>query len=123
MNRGALSALSADDLVVRFEDAAIQQAYELDAGRQSEVNRLYWILNDIRDELKRRKGDQRRALLILYDHPNPQVSLKAAKATLAVEPALARAKLQQIRDMRHYPQSLEAGMSLWNLETGVYKAT
>jgi hypothetical protein len=75
------------------------------------------------DELRVRKGDQRRALLALYDHPSVQVRLKAAKATLAVAPLEARAALEAIRASNWQPQALDAGMSLRNLDNGVFKPT
>jgi hypothetical protein len=86
-----------------------------------EVNRLFDRLKEIEHELKTRHGDQRRALMVLYDHPNMQVQVKAAKATLAVAPKAARAALESVKAAKWQPQSLEAGMSLWNLDRGVYK--
>jgi hypothetical protein len=73
--------------------------------------------------IKERVGDQRRALLRLYDHPNAQVRLKAVKATLAVVPEAALRKLKAIADSHEYPQAGEAGMSLLNLERGIFKPT
>jgi hypothetical protein len=52
-----------------------------------------------------------------------QVRIKAAKNTLAIEPDAARNLLKEIQASKHYPQAMEAGMSLWNLETGVFKPT
>jgi Domain of unknown function (DUF2019) len=75
----------------------------------------------IEDELKTRDGDQRRELLSLYNHPNAQVRLNAIKATLAVAPEIARQALQAIADSREYPQAGDAGMSLWNLEQGIFE--
>jgi len=49
--------------------------------------------------------------------------LKAVKATLAVAPEAARQELQAIADSREYPQAGEAGMSLWNLDRGIFKPT
>lgn len=67
-----------------FTQLAIQQDDALD-GDVPEVTRLFWLLENVKAELKRRPGDQRAALLALYDHqPNMQVRVKAAKATLAV---------------------------------------
>jgi hypothetical protein len=84
------------------------------------VNQLFDSIEEVKSELQGREGDQRRALLRLYDHPNAQVRLKAVKATLAVEPVAARRMLQIIADSREYPQAGDAGMSIWNLERGIY---
>ena len=45
----------------------------------------------------------------------------AAKLTLAVAPAAARQMLQNIENSKRYPQAGDAGMSLWNLDQGVFK--
>jgi hypothetical protein len=70
--------------------------------------------------LKARNGDQRRALLLLYEHPNAQVRLKAAKATLAVNPDAARRVLQTLADSREFPQAGDAGMTLINLDRSIF---
>ena len=87
------------------------------------VNRLFDRLEDIEAELKTRPGDHRRALLDLYNHPNPQVRVKAIKATLAVSPGIARRALEKLRQSREYPQSMEAGMSIRALDNGTFKPT
>jgi hypothetical protein len=77
----------------------------------------------VEGELKARTGDQRRALLVLYDHPNAQVRLKAAKATLAVAPQAARRMLQIIRESKEYPQAGDAGMTIRAIESGIFRPT
>ncbi len=120
MKRVKLFSLSNEDLVQRFVELAIQQDMALLSGPQREINKLFWKIEAIKDELKSRPGDQRTALLPLYDHKNKQVQVKAAKATLAIAPEAARAKLQAIRDSGWQPQALDAGMCLWTIEQGIY---
>lgn len=67
---------------------------------------------EVYDELKVRPGDQRRALIKLFDFPNMQVRLQAAKLTKEVAPLEARAQLQAIVDSKWFPQGGDAGMSL-----------
>jgi hypothetical protein len=86
-------------------------------------NRLFDQMSAVRDELKSRPGDQRRALVRLYDHPHAQVRLKAAKSTLVVAPEAARQLPQTIADSKKYPQAGEVGMSLFALERGIFKPT
>ena len=74
----------------------------------------------VRDELKRRPGDQRRALLALYQHPNMQVRLKAAVSTLAVSPQPARDVVESIARSRQQPQAGDAGMLLRGLDDGSF---
>ena len=56
-----------------------------------------------------------------YDHPNLQVRLNAAKATLAVAPAEARHQLEAIRSSKIYPQAADAGMAIRMLDSSVFK--
>jgi hypothetical protein len=112
--------MSVTQLVQLFIELAIRQDDALD-GDTAEVTRLFWQLEDIKAELKRRPGDQRTALLPLYDHSNMQVRLKAALATLAVVPQATRAQLEAIRASKLQPQALDAGMTLRNLDRGIFK--
>jgi uncharacterized protein DUF2019 len=121
MKRPSLKAMNVDQLVGQYAALAVEQDDALLAEDHAKVKRLYDQLEAIEAELKLRQGDQRRALASLYRHSNMQVRVKAAKATLAVEPQAARQCLQDIQASNWQPQALEAGMSLWNLDRGVYK--
>lgn len=122
MKRQDVSQSSTEDLVRAYVRFALQQDEAVLVWQTKEANRLYWILDSISDELKSRPGDQRRALMPLYDHPNPQVRLKAAEATLAIAPEAAKAVLQSLRSING-PQRLDAGMLILGLEDGSFKPT
>jgi cytochrome c oxidase assembly protein Cox11 len=113
--------MTTEQLVQLFAELAVQQDAALLYRAQGEVNKLYFKLDAIKEELKSRPGDQRSALLPLYNHKNMQVRVKAAKATLAIAPEAARTQLEAIRASGWQPQALEAGMSLGFLDEGVYK--
>ena len=123
MKRVKLSDMTTERLVQLFADLSVQQDAALLYRAQREVNKIFWKLEEIKSELKSRPGDQRFALLPLYDHKNMQVRLKAAKATLAIAPEAARAALEAIKASGWQPQALDAGMSLGELDRGVYKPT
>jgi hypothetical protein len=123
MKRAKLQHMTVKQLVDRFSAIGIEQDQATLRGQHARFNRLFDEMVAIKDELKMRQGDQRRELLSLYDHPNVQVRLNAAKVTLAVAPEPARKLLQAISDSREYPQAGDAGMSLWNLEQGIFKPT
>lgn len=123
MKRLSLKDMTANQLVERFMELALDQDEALLREEIATVNQIYDRLKDVEAELKRRAGDQRRALLRLYHHPNPQVRVKAVKATLAVEPKAARQMLKAIAESREYPQAGEAGMSIRALERGIFKPT
>ena len=110
-----------DQLVDHFMEIALEQDTALLREQINKVNRLFDDLELVEAELKARAGDQRRALLRLYAHPNPQVRVKAIKATLAVAPDKARRALRELAESREYPQSGEAGMSIRALDRGIFK--
>ena len=118
-----LQEMSVDQLVQRFESLGVDQGRALLFDEIAKFNRLFDQLELVEGELKTRPGDQRRSLLVLYRHPDRQVQLTAAKATLAVAPAEARAQLRTISDSREYPQAGDAGMTLWALDEGIFKPT
>lgn len=118
-----LQHMTVAQLVELFTGVALAQDEALLMNDIANATRLYWKLKELEGELKARKTDERRALLKLYNHANMQVRLKAAKATLAVAPEAARQELQAIADSREYPQAGEAGMSLRNLDRGIFKPT
>jgi hypothetical protein len=120
MKRTNLDDMTLDQLVERFAAIALDQDRALLRNEISRFNRLYDEMEAIKEDLRTRDGDQRHVLLRLYDHPNAQVRLKAAKATLAVAPEAARRTLQAIVDSREYPQAGDAGMTLDDLDAGSF---
>lgn len=121
MKRVKLEKLSVEQLVQLFADLSVQQDMAMMAMLQGEINKLFWKIEAVEDELKARPGDQRSALLPLYNHKNMQVRLTAAHATLALQPQAARAQLEAIAASGWQPQAGDAGMSLLNLDRGIYK--
>ncbi|MBI5130386.1 MAG: DUF2019 domain-containing protein [Rhodopseudomonas palustris] len=118
-----LEAMSTDELVQRFAEIGVAQDHALLGGRLREFNRLFDKMAEVSQELKRREGDQRRALLALFSYPNMQVRLKAAIHALAVAPVEARRQIEEIAASQWYPQAGDAGMSLVNLDNGIFKPT
>lgn len=121
MTSAELRNKSIDALVKKFTELALRQ-YEANLDDDiAKYTRLFRQMVSVTEELKSRSGDQRNALLPLYNHPNPQVRLKAAKNTLALAPLRARQVLEEIAAPKDDPEALEAGMSLVNLDSGVFK--
>lgn len=123
MTLAHLTQMSAQDLLARFVQICIAQDEALLANEIARFNRLFDAMQAIVSELKQRPGDQRRELLHLYRHPNMQVRLKAAKNSLAVAPAAARQLIEEISESKVLPQAGEAGMTLQNLDDGIFKPT
>jgi hypothetical protein len=106
-----------------FVRVALDQDKTVRRDDNATFNRLFEQMDAIKEELKKRPGDHRRALIRLYNHPNVQVRLKSAIATLAIVPEEARRLLQIIADSRDYPQAGDAGMTLDSLDRGIFKPT
>jgi hypothetical protein len=123
MSRVDLTKMAVSDLVDRFAAIGARQDQAIFDDDNALYSRLFWQMEAVEQELKVRDGDQRRALLPLFNHQNMQVRLAAAKATLAVAPAAARHQLRVIADSGWPLQAGDAGMSLWNLNRGVFKPT
>lgn len=121
MKRSGLSTMTDDELVKRFAEIALGQDQALLHDEISRFNKLYSEKRAIEDELKARPGDQRRLLLRLYGHENAQVRLNAAKATLAIAPSAAREALERLASSKEFPQAGDAGMSITNLDRGIFK--
>lgn len=118
-----MKSKNADALVARFVEIGVEQEQAQVDDDIALVNRLYDENAAILEELKSRAGDQRRRLLSLLDHENIKVRLNAAKATLAVEPDVARRALQAIADSGEFLHAGDAGMSLWALDEGIFRPT
>ena len=115
-----LDQLTVDELVQRFLSLTLAQYEARFPSQTAKYNRLYGEMRDVRDELKRRDGDQRRALLPLINHENAQVRLMAASSLLTIVPERAKRALQSVRDSRIQPPAANAQGLLEGLESGFY---
>ena len=120
MNRVKLENLTVHQLVERFVAIALDQDKAMLEHDNATYNRLYGLMDGVRQELTRRPGDQRRALIPLHDHPNAQVRLKSAIATLALAPEAARRTLQTISDQQEYPQAADARGMMMAVDEGTF---
>lgn len=119
MKRGSeLKSMSVEQLVAAFVAVGLEQSEALRDQKIARYNRLYRDYVAIEDELKSRKGDQRRALRPLFDHINAQVRMNAAFTTLAVLPEEAKETLRLIHLRREYPQAADAIGMLEDIEKG-----
>lgn len=115
--------MSVDDLVHKFTEITSKQGLALKRYDTRTYNKLFSAMMDVANELKSRSGDQRLALMALYDHPEPKVRLMAAHMTLALAYAEARAVIQNIVDRQEWPFAGDAAGTLRNLDSGFYKPT
>jgi Domain of unknown function (DUF2019) len=115
-----LDQLSVPELVQRFVSLTLAQYEARFPSQTAKYNRLYHEMRDVRDELKRREGDQRRALLPLINHENAQVRLMAASSLLTIFPGRAKRALESVRDSRIVPPAANAEGLLDGLENGSF---
>lgn len=118
MRRISFEGMTVPQLVQEFTNIALAQDEANLAENTSKYNRLFDRMTLLKQELKGREGDQRRALLPLCDHPNAQVRLKAAQAVLAVAPDKARQTLELIVDRKEFPEAGYACDTLRALDQG-----
>jgi hypothetical protein len=123
MTKSELQNLSVEDLVGRFVEIGLAQDKATLYDEIAKFNRLYGDMQAVVQELRSRAGDQRHALLALYDHPNLLVRLKAVKNSLALAPEEGRRVLQEIADSQDYPHAGDAGMTLSALDEGIFRPT
>src|SRR6516165_2843963 len=120
MTNADLQFLTVDQWVHRFADIGVQQDKAEQAEHDSKYKRLFFEMSDIQEELKRRSGDQRRALVTLLDYPNMQVRLRAAQYALAVAPEAARQTIEAIAASTWPPQCYDARNCLRRLDEGEF---
>src|SRR5262245_12802924 len=114
------AAMTSEQLVQQFALLATQQEEAIFADENDLYNTLVDRMEVVESELQGHSGDQRRLLCSLYRHKNNYVRLKAAFATLAVEPELSQDVLRDIADLGDYPATAEARLMLLDLERGSF---
>jgi hypothetical protein len=120
MSRSQIQIASVQELVAQFVSIGLAQYDAAYVADTKKYNRLFARMQAIENEMKRREGDQRRALLPLLDHPNLQVRMMAAHAVLTISPGLARKAFESVHDAQIFPQAMDAGMTLRALDNGTY---
>ncbi|HVA13108.1 MAG TPA: DUF2019 domain-containing protein [Stellaceae bacterium] len=131
-----LKTMSVDELVELFAQIGVAQGKAIREGvlppeepslemereaAQKKFEKLYWEMDAVDRELRARGREARSALMQLYDYPNMQVKLMAARHTLGVAYEAAREMIEAIADSKWPGQSLDAGMTICNLDNGTFK--
>ena len=71
-----LEDLAVDQLVEPFTAITLEQDRALRTSNHAKFSHLFDEMEAVKQELKARDGNQRQALIRLYDHPNPQVRIR-----------------------------------------------
>lgn len=109
-----------DQLVGRFAEIGVAQDQALLYGEYKKFKRLFNEMNEVDQELRKRGPKARLALLRLFDHTNMQVRLQAATWSLGIAPEAARRMIENISRSQCFPQAMDAGMTLRNLDAGIF---
>ena len=120
MTQPSLRSMTVDQLVERFATLGVEQDRAIAADDNPKYKRVYDQMSAVRDELRSRPGDQRKALLTLVDYPNMQVRLRAAQYALAVAPEVARRTIEAIAASTWPPQCYDARNCLRMLDEGKF---
>jgi Domain of unknown function (DUF2019) len=108
MTRANVEDMRIDQLVEQFTVVAAAEYDALEKGDREKFRGLFRQMTDVMNELKSRPIEQRRALMALYQHPNPQVRYEAAFATSDFAAEAARLVFEIIIERNEYPQAADA---------------
>jgi Domain of unknown function (DUF2019) len=120
MKRINLQDMTLEQLVKRFLDIALAEYDAREREDTARYNRLFDQMTDLMAEFLTRPVQQRRALMALYEHPNPQVRYLAALFTQDIDPQAARRVCEIISERNEYPQAANARRMIDNLDKGPY---
>ncbi len=96
MKQASLVHLSIDELVNLFRQNATEQDRVIFKEQVSKYEEVFRESDTITAELQKRGPGALRALMRLYDDPNMQVRLQAARLTVGIAPAEAQGVLKNI---------------------------
>jgi hypothetical protein len=119
-DRSTSRAVMIENLVKQFLSVALAQYDAIYVLDNRKYNRLYARMQKIRNELKNKDGDQRRALLPLLSQPNVQVKQMAANTLLGIAPIPARRALEEVKASGIQPQSGDAWGMIDALDDGSF---
>jgi hypothetical protein len=118
MTRIKLADASIEQLVEQFIVVAVAEYEALEMDENAKFRRLFRQMTDLMTELRSRPIEQRRALMALFQHPNPQVRYEAAFATSDFAPQAARQVCEIIIERNEYPQAANARRMIGELDEG-----
>lgn len=121
MRQVNLKSMTNDQLVNRFAEIGIAQDQALLFDDLTKFNRLSDQMRSVDEELRARGSGARLGLLKLFEHANIQVRLQAARLSLGIAPEAARRVIESISESNCFPQAGDAGMTLSNLDSGLFK--
>ena len=118
-----LETLTTDELLSLFVSLSEQQCPLTFNGEVKKINRLFFKIENIDRELRRRGTSARLELTKLFNHPNIQVRRNAATRSLGVTREAALDVLRQIVKEDFGPFRLDAGMTIALVEDGTVTPT
>ena len=121
MNRPNLDKLSNAELVRRFAEAAKKRGLAVLDSDVRNANRVIQYMHAIDSVLRARGIEARKELLPLLDSEDRFVRYYSAKNLLGIAPSQARAVIEWTHKYWYDAIAFDAGMTLSNLDSGVFK--
>jgi len=121
MNRPELSQLTNADLVRRFAEAAKKRGLAVLDNNVRNANRMFQCMDAVDSVLRARGLEARKAALPLLDSEDRFVRYFSAKRLLGIAPSQARAIIEWNYAHGFDAVAFDAGMTLSNLDSGVFK--
>jgi hypothetical protein len=113
--------MTLDQLIKRFAEVGVEQDDVIFKEKVHKFKQSFHEMAAIDRELIKRGPEARLGLLRLYDHPNIQVRLQAAKCSRDVAPLEARQVFQEISRSAQMPQAADARAALRDMDEGTYR--
>jgi hypothetical protein len=121
MRQPDLSGLTDDELVKIFALAAKRRGLAVLDSETRQANKMFDRMRSVDAVLRTRGLEARMRLVPLLDHDDRFIRYYAALYLLAVVPARARAIIEWNHKYWFDALAGDAGMTLQNLDTGIYR--
>lgn len=121
MNAKHIENLTTEQLVAEFTRLAAQRGAAILDSETRQANELFDGMRAIERVLRARGEDARMSLAPLLQDRDRFVRYFAAKYLLGLLPREARAVIEGIANPKFDALSLDAGMSLYALDAGIFK--
>lgn len=121
MTVSKFSTMTNAELACEFATLAQKRGLAVLDSNVRNANKAFDGMWEIRKIVSARGNEARSALVPLLDHPDRFVRYYAAKNLLAVAPERARAIIEWNHKYWFDALAFDAGMTLHNLDTGLFK--
>lgn len=116
-----LKSMTIDQLIDLFAKNGIEQDRVIFKEQVAKYKKVFSQMAAMDAELRRRGTHARLVLTKLYEHPNMQVRLQAARLTIDISPDPARHVLEALARSGRMPRAADARGKLRDLDAGMFR--